>query len=154
MSSDSTAVACRSCPSERWQTKCLRDRAALTGILFALVTGIPWEMLPCEIGCGSDVTCWRRLHDLHAADVWGDLHQALLPHFHKAGRIARNRACMDSASFAAKRDDATGMDTTDRGRPGTKRHVVTDRLSLMKGMAQASSTAHCRNPTGYRMRRH
>lgn len=29
------------------------DRAALTGILFVLKTGIPWEYLPAEMGCGS-----------------------------------------------------------------------------------------------------
>ena len=28
------------------------DRAALTGILFVLKTGIPWEMLPQEMGWG------------------------------------------------------------------------------------------------------
>ena len=39
------------------------DRAALTGILFVLRTGIPWEMLPQEMACGSGVTCWRRLRD-------------------------------------------------------------------------------------------
>ena len=33
------------------------DRAALTGILFVLKSGIPWEMLPQEMGCGSGVTC-------------------------------------------------------------------------------------------------
>jgi transposase len=38
------------------------DRAALTGILFVLKTGIPWEYLPAEMGCGSGMTCWRRLH--------------------------------------------------------------------------------------------
>src|SRR5215204_969007 len=38
------------------------DRAALTGILFVLHTGLPWEMLPQEMGCGSGVTCWRHLH--------------------------------------------------------------------------------------------
>lgn len=27
------------------------DRAALTGILFVLKSGIPWEMLPKEMGC-------------------------------------------------------------------------------------------------------
>src|SRR2546423_14102413 len=37
------------------------DRAALTGIIFVLKSGIPWEMLPQEMGCGSGVTCWRRL---------------------------------------------------------------------------------------------
>jgi transposase len=33
------------------------DRAVLTGIIFVLKSGIPWEMLPQEMGCGSGVTC-------------------------------------------------------------------------------------------------
>lgn len=33
------------------------DRAVLTGILFVLRSGIPWRMLPQEMGCGSGVTC-------------------------------------------------------------------------------------------------
>jgi transposase len=43
------------------------DRAALTGILFVLMTGTPWEMLPPEMGCGSGMTLsmsiekWSRL---------------------------------------------------------------------------------------------
>ncbi len=38
------------------------DRAALSGILFVLKTGIPWEMLPQEeMGCASQgMSCWRR----------------------------------------------------------------------------------------------
>lgn len=39
------------------------ERAALTGILFVLKTGTPWEYLPAEMGCGSGMTCWRRLRD-------------------------------------------------------------------------------------------
>ncbi len=31
----------------------IEDRAALTGIIFVLKSGIPWEMLPQEMGCGS-----------------------------------------------------------------------------------------------------
>ncbi len=46
------------------------DRAALTGILFVLKTGTPWEYLPQEMGCGSGMTCWRRLRDWQAAGVW------------------------------------------------------------------------------------
>jgi transposase len=38
-------------------------RPALTSIVFVLRTGISWEMLPAEMGCGSGVTCWRRLRD-------------------------------------------------------------------------------------------
>ncbi len=37
------------------------NRAALTGMVFALRSGIPWQMLPKEMGCGSGSTCWRRL---------------------------------------------------------------------------------------------
>src|SRR5436190_23728255 len=35
------------------------DRSVLTGTLFVLQTGIPWEYLPQEMGCGSGMTCWR-----------------------------------------------------------------------------------------------
>ena len=41
----------------------INARATLTGILFVLKSGIPWEMLPQEMGCGSGMTCWRRLRD-------------------------------------------------------------------------------------------
>ena len=61
-------------------------RAALTGILFVLRTGIPWEMLPAEMGCGSGITCWRRLRDWQAAGVWDRLHRELLRRLHDADR--------------------------------------------------------------------
>jgi transposase len=51
------------------------DRKALTGILFVLRSGIPWEMLPQEMGCGCGLTCWRRLRDWQAAGVWARLHR-------------------------------------------------------------------------------
>jgi transposase len=41
----------------------INDRAALTGIVFVLKSGIPWEMLPQEMGCGNGMTYWRRLRD-------------------------------------------------------------------------------------------
>jgi transposase len=79
------------------------DRAALTGIVFVLASGIPWEMLPQELGCGSGVTCWRRLRDWQAAGVWAALHRALLDHLGEADRIDWSRASLDSASVPAKR---------------------------------------------------
>jgi transposase len=78
-------------------------RAALIGILFVLRTGIPWEMLPAEMGCGSGVTCWRRLRDWQAAGVWQRLHHELLRQLRDADRIDWSRACMDSSSIAAKK---------------------------------------------------
>ena len=53
-------------------------RQVLVGIMFVLKTGIPWEDLPQEMGCGSGMTCWRRLRDWQEAGVWDDLHRLLL----------------------------------------------------------------------------
>jgi transposase len=77
------------------------DRAALTGIIFVLKSGIPWEMLPQEMGCGSGMTCWRRLKEWHEAGVWEKLHQKLLDRLGKADEIDWERASLDSSSVAA-----------------------------------------------------
>ena len=82
------------------------NRAALTGILFVLRSGIPWEMLPQEMGCGSGMTCWRRLRDWQAAGIWDRLHQELLNRLGDADRIDWSRACLDSASVPAKKGEA------------------------------------------------
>jgi len=89
------------------------DRAALTGIIFVLKSGIPWEMLPPELGCGSGVTCWRRLRDWQEAGVWDALHQTLLDRLGEAERIDWSRASLDSASIPAKRG-AKPLDRTQR----------------------------------------
>src|SRR5438093_12110939 len=47
--------------------KRIDDRKVLSGILFVLRTGIGWEQLPQEMGCGSGMTCWRRLHEWQQA---------------------------------------------------------------------------------------
>jgi transposase len=79
------------------------DRAALTGIVFVLKSGIPWEMLPKEMGCGSGMTCWRRLKEWHEAGVWERLHRVLLDRLGEADQIDWERASLDSASIPAKR---------------------------------------------------
>jgi len=58
----------------------------LSGILFVLYTGIPWEFLPQELGFGSGMTCWRRLRDWHEAGVWQQLHELLLAELNAARR--------------------------------------------------------------------
>jgi transposase len=63
----------------------IADRAALTGILFVLKSGIPWEPLPQEVGCGSGMTCRRRLRDWQRTGVWQRLHHALLQRLQDAG---------------------------------------------------------------------
>src|SRR5262245_15733 len=81
--------------------KRIDDRKVLTGILFVLQTGIPWECLPQEMGCGSGMTCWRRLKEWQDAGVWERLHQVLLAKLHEADQIDWSRAAIDSSHVRA-----------------------------------------------------
>jgi len=77
------------------------NRRALTGILFVLKTGIGWEDLPQEMGCGSGMTCWRRLRDWQKAGVWQQLHEVLLAKLQAANQIDWSRAVVDSSPVRA-----------------------------------------------------
>jgi transposase len=81
--------------------KALDNRKTLTGILFVLRTGIGWEYLPQEMGCGSGMTCWRRLRDWQKAGIWDNIHRALLNKLRQAEKIDWSRAVIDSASVRA-----------------------------------------------------
>jgi transposase len=82
--------------------RAITNRAALTGILFVLRTGIPWELLPQEMGCGSGMTCWRRLREWQHAGMWHRLHQTLLNRLGARDAIDWSRASVDSATVRAK----------------------------------------------------
>lgn len=81
--------------------KALDNRKTLTGILFVLRTGIGWEYLPQEMGCGSGMTCWRRLRDWQKVGIWDKIHRALLNKLRQAEKIDWSRAVVDSASVRA-----------------------------------------------------
>ena len=112
------------------------DRAALTGILFVLKSGIPWEMLPPEMGCGSGVTCWRRLRDWQQAGVWARLHQSVLDRLGEADKIDWRRASVDSAFAPAKRG-AT--------KPGRIRQIAAKRAAsaMLSSTGGASRLPSC-----------
>jgi transposase len=107
------------------------DRAALGGIIFVLRTGTPWRLLPQELGCGSGSTCWRRVRDWQKAGVWERLHATLLNWLGDGGQIDWSRASVDSISVSAKRRGAdTGPNPVDRGKRGSKYHLVVDRSGV------------------------
>ncbi|MFG3426551.1 IS5 family transposase [Streptomyces californicus] len=107
--------------------KPLPDRQVLCGILFVLHTGIQWEYLPEELGFGSGMTCWRRLRDWNEAGVWQQLHEVLLAELNAAARLDWSRAVVDFSHVrAVKGGGQTGPSPVDRGRTGSKHHLITD----------------------------
>lgn len=103
------------------------DRAALTGIVYVLRTGVPWEYVPAEFGC-SGMTCWNRLREWQRAGVFDKVLENLLVRLHRAGKLDWSRAVIDSAHAPAKRGGAeAGPNPTDRGKSGSKHHMITDR---------------------------
>jgi transposase len=105
-----------------------KDRGkVLTGIIFVLKTGIPWEELPQEMGCGCGMTCLTYLKAWQRAGVWQRLHEVLLAELQEADRIDWSRAAVDSAhARALGGGEKTGKNPTDRRKLGTKHHLVTD----------------------------
>src|SRR5437868_13750420 len=69
--------------------------------LFVLKTGIAWEHLPKELGCGSGMTCWRRLHEWQQQGVWQQLHETLLARLREADKLDWSRAVVDSSFLPA-----------------------------------------------------
>ena len=112
----------------------IADRAILTGILFVLRSGIPWQMLPRQMGCGSGSTCWRRLVRWQRTGVWQRLHETLLAELRRRGRLDQRWTVVDSASVRALR----GGKTLDRTQPIAARRAPNTTSSPMRGASRSS----------------
>jgi transposase len=124
-------VGCRRTVLADSSTKATRaaapfDRACLTGIVFVLRSDIPWQMLPQELGCGSGMTCWRRLRDCQLAWMWDLIHFALLDWLARDDQIDWSGAVVDSCSIRAVYGGDQTPNPTDRAKRGSKRHLICD----------------------------
>ncbi|PQV44170.1 transposase [Paraburkholderia sp. BL21I4N1] len=122
--------------------KPLDDRAVLTGILFILQTGLRWDLLPREMGCGSGMSCWRRLGDWQAAGVWDRLHEVLLARARsRADRlVSRHRRLIFNPCRG--RRSKTGPNPTDRARPGSKHHLITEAQGIPLAVILTGANRH------------
>jgi len=76
------------------------DRLCLTGILFVLKTGIPWEDFPQEMGC-TGMTLWNRLAQWREDGVLETLHLHLLALLRKEDKIDFSRVIVDAGHSRA-----------------------------------------------------
>jgi transposase len=108
--------------------KPIEDRAVLQGIIFVLVTGIPWKALPIELGFGSGQTCHRRLCEWTEAGVWPALHAELLKRLRQADQLDWDRVCIDASHVQAKRGRHDGPEPGQPRQAG--REASSDRRRL------------------------
>jgi transposase len=81
--------------------KPMDPRKVLTGILYVLKSGIPWEMLPQELGYGTGMSCWRYLNSWQQQGIWNRIHRVLLSKLREVDKIDFSRAIVDSSSVRA-----------------------------------------------------
>jgi transposase len=88
----------------------LPDRVVLTGILFVLKTGIPWEDLTAEMGYGTGMTCRGRLQEWNEVGIWERLHPVLSQELRYAGEFDWARAAIDGTPLTPKAGASTPAD--------------------------------------------
>jgi transposase len=106
----------------------LDDRKVLAGIIFVLRTGIPWEDLPQEMGCGSGMTCWRRHQQWQALGIWRRLQQILLDRLRGEGKLDFSRVAADIGSIGEANGRALQVVSGQYGEEGGDLRVITESL--------------------------
>ncbi|WSY64535.1 IS5 family transposase [Nocardia sp. NBC_00881] len=117
------------------------ERAVFTAVVFVLVSGCAWRMLPPSFGV-TVPTAHRRFSVWTEAGLWRRLHNAVLDELGSRGLIDWSRAVIDAASVRAKKGGPlTGPSPVDRGKPGSKLHVLSDRagIPLSVGVSAANT---------------
>ncbi|NNJ03431.1 IS5 family transposase [Streptomyces sp. PKU-MA01144] len=118
------------------------DRGVLAAILFVATSGCTWRQLPPMFGV-SWQTAHRRFTHWTEARVWAKLHRLVLDELGARGELDWSRCAIDSVSLrAGKRGPLTGPNPTDRGKLGSKIHLITDRNGLPLSLGISGANMH------------
>ena len=107
-----------------------------------LSTGCRWRDLPPQLGAGSGHTAWRRLRAWQPAGVWERLHQLVLDELSEAELLDWSRASVDAVSVRAKGGRTDRRNPTDRGRHGSKYHLLVDANGLQLHVPVSAANTH------------
>ncbi|WP_229820898.1 IS5 family transposase [Streptomyces roseiscleroticus] len=105
------------------------DREVLTAIIFVATTGCTWSQVPPVFG-PSGATADRRFTEWSKARVWAKLHRLVLDELGSRGERDWSRCAIDSVNLRALKGDLTGPHPVDRGKKGSKIHLITERTGL------------------------
>jgi transposase len=110
---------------------------------FFVREGVQWRELRATDGRVSGSTLRRRLDEWHATALLRRVHAVLVRMARSGPEAAAWDVAVDSCSVRAKRGgELTGPSPTDRGKPGTKYHVVVSTEGLPLAVVPSPANVH------------
>src|SRR3954451_11217175 len=114
---------------------------------FFLREGVQWRELRAIVGRASGSTLRRRLDDWSAVALLRRVHAVLVRMVRAGPEAAPWDVVVDSCSVRAKHGgELTGPNPTDRGKPGTKYHVVVATDGIPLGAVPSAANVHDTRP--------
>ncbi|MFF7183393.1 IS5 family transposase [Streptomyces sp. NPDC008121] len=119
------------------------DREVLAAIVFVATSGCTWQQLPSASFGPSGATAHRRFSEWSKARVWARLHRLVLDELGARGELDWSRCAIDSVNMRAlKKGDLTGPNPVDRGKYGSKIHLITQRSGLPVSVGISGANLH------------
>ncbi|MEV6701783.1 IS5 family transposase [Streptomyces sp. NPDC051453] len=118
------------------------DRKVFTAVVYVLTSGCAWRYLPPTFGT-SPATAHRRFAAWTKAGLWRRLHRAVLDELGARGALDWTSAIIDAASVRAKKGGSlTGPNPVDRGKKGSKLHVLSEAQGIPLAVAVSGANVH------------
>ncbi|MEV5429265.1 IS5 family transposase [Streptomyces sp. NPDC052701] len=117
------------------------ERAAFTAVVYVLTSGCAWRHLPETFGV-SPATAHRRFALWTEAGLWRRLHREVLDELGARGEVDWTAAIVDAASVQRKGGRLTGRNPVDRGKKGSRLHVLSDAQGLPLALGVSGASVH------------
>ncbi|MFF9839230.1 IS5 family transposase [Streptomyces sp. NPDC013740] len=117
------------------------DRKVLAAIVFVATSGCTWQQLPSASFGLSGATAHRRFSEWTKARVWAKLHRLVLDELGSRGELVEvcDRLCEHADS---EKGDLTGPNPVDRGKYGSKIHLITERTGPPLSVGISAANLH------------
>ncbi|MFD9240409.1 IS5 family transposase [Streptomyces sp. NPDC059556] len=118
------------------------DREVPAAIVFVATSGCTWQQLPSASSGPSGAMTHRRFAEWTKARVWAKLYRLVLDELGARGELDWYRCAIDSVNMRALKGDLTGPNPVDRGKHGSKIHLITERTGLPISVGISAANLH------------